>query len=204
MPFSRERPVAGLVVLLDPYEDELAAVVGTALAQERHARDESQLRRRSCQTVILLPSAHGAGCPLSRVRYWIRRHADVVTARRAVVTSRLLRSYGGGMSLWEERAARNEALFREVNDRVEGLHAPTEPRGTADFICECADDSCTTRITVPLDTYERVRSNSRHFLVKPGHEKLHLEEVIESEADFLVVSKNAPDAARIAEETNPR
>ena len=105
------------------------------------------------------------------------------------------------MSIWEERAARNEALFREVNERVEELHADGR---AAEFICECADDTCTVFITVPLETYERVRSNPRHFLVRQGHEMPQLEEVVEECGDFLIVSKTAPAAARIAEETDPR
>jgi hypothetical protein len=35
-----------------------------------------------------------------------------------------------------ERAARNQALFREVNERIEELSTPSYSRG---FICECQD-----------------------------------------------------------------
>ncbi len=59
------------------------------------------------------------------------------------------------MTLWEERAARNEALFREVNERVEDLHDSLASGSSADFVCECADDTCTQRITLPIATYER-------------------------------------------------
>ena len=109
------------------------------------------------------------------------------------------------MSLWEERAARNEALFREVNEAVERLHAAESSGATpAEFICECADDTCTTFIHVPLQIYERVRSNPRHFLVRRGHELPQLEAVVEEGAGFLIVSKETPAAARIAEESDPR
>jgi hypothetical protein len=91
-----------------------------------------------------------------------------------------------------------------VNERVEELHAGARPEATADFICECADDTCTVRITVPLQTYERVRANARHFLVKRGHEVTRLEKVVDDQADFLIVCKNTPAAARIAQETDPR
>ena len=108
------------------------------------------------------------------------------------------------MNVWEERAARNEALFREVNEGIERLHGRESTGASADFICECADDTCTTFVSVPLQTYERVRSDPRQFLVKPGHEKPQLEEIVEEEPQFLIVSKKAPAAARIAEETDPR
>jgi chromosome segregation ATPase len=67
------------------------------------------------------------------------------------------------MSLWEERAARNEALFREVNERVEELHDKLTSGGTAEFVCECADETCTERLALPLATYERVRKSPLSF-----------------------------------------
>ena len=55
------------------------------------------------------------------------------------------------MNLWEERAARNEALFREVNEQVDSL---SERQGSGAeeellFICECSDDRCTERVAAP-------------------------------------------------------
>ena len=108
------------------------------------------------------------------------------------------------MTLWEERAARNEALFREVNERVEDLHDNLASGGSADFVCECADDTCTQRVTLPIATYERVRADPRQFLVAPGHVQLELEHVVAEEAGFVIVRKHGPVAARIAEQTDPR
>jgi hypothetical protein len=108
------------------------------------------------------------------------------------------------MTLWEERAARNEALFREVNERVEELHDGLANGGTADFVCECADETCTRRITVPLAVYEQTRADPHSFLVAPGHMQQELEHVISEEAGYVVVRKHSPVAARIAEQTDPR
>jgi len=103
--------------------------------------------------------------------------------------------------LWVARAAINEALFREVNERIEELHTELEADGSAEqFICECSDPACTERVTVPLDVYERVRANPRRFFVKPGHEERSLERVVERDDGFLVVEKDDPTAARIAEQ----
>ena len=42
-----------------------------------------------------------------------------------------------------DRAARNEALFRRVNERVEDINKAFEPiLGETDFFCECADIDC--------------------------------------------------------------
>jgi hypothetical protein len=108
------------------------------------------------------------------------------------------------MNLWEERTARNEALFRQVNERVEELHDQLASGGTADFVCECPDDTCTARITVPLTTYERVRSDPHLFLVAHDHVRPELEQVVEQGDGFVIVRKDTPTSARIAEQTDPR
>lgn len=107
------------------------------------------------------------------------------------------------MNLTEERAARNEALFREVNERIEELHEASGEKNGA-FVCECGDDACIERLTVPLETYETVRNDPQLFLVAPGHEIPAIERSIEHDPGFVVVRKNSPAAARIAEQTNPR
>ena len=108
------------------------------------------------------------------------------------------------MSLWEERAGRNEALFREVNERVlELVPGGEEKRGSADFVCECSRDDCTERMPVPLAVYEAVRSDPRRFLLLPGHENDRFETVVERTAGYLIVEKEG-SAGRIAERTDPR
>ena len=108
------------------------------------------------------------------------------------------------MTLWGERAARNEALFREVNERVDELHDHLEGGDGAEFVCECGDGMCTQRLAVPLETYERVRSSSVLFLVAPGHEQSGIEEVVERLEGFLIVEKDDPAAAHVADQTDPR
>ena len=107
------------------------------------------------------------------------------------------------MSLWEERAGRNEALFREVNEQMERLgrdwQQPAEPHP---FVCECADEACTDRIAVPSEVYRDVRSEPRRFLVRPGHEQAEIERVITATDDYAVVEKTGV-AAQIAERTAP-
>jgi hypothetical protein len=108
------------------------------------------------------------------------------------------------MSLWEERAARNEALFREVNERIEHLGDQVESGGTSEFVCECADGGCTERIMVPLATYERIRRDPYLFVVAPGHELPELDQVVEPGDRFVIVRKDTPTSSRIAEQTDPR
>jgi hypothetical protein len=107
------------------------------------------------------------------------------------------------MTLWEERAGRNEALFREVNERVEELHEARSGHDVAEFVCECADDSCTERIPVPLQVYEDVRADPRRFIIHPGHQHSELEHVVDADDRFLIVEKHGA-AGRVAAATNPR
>jgi formate-nitrite transporter family protein len=105
-------------------------------------------------------------------------------------------------SLWEQRAARNEALFREVNENIallEERHSTTatEP----EFVCECADADCTERFAVDPATFRRVREQPRFFLVRPGHEDPQLERIVERHRDYLIVEKTG-EAGQVAEQTN--
>ncbi len=105
--------------------------------------------------------------------------------------------------LWVARAAINEALFREVNERVEELHEQLGSDAAEEqFICECSDSSCTERLTVPLEVYAHVREDPRRFLVKPGHEQGSLESIVERRDGFVVVEKDDPVAVRIVEQAS--
>jgi len=108
------------------------------------------------------------------------------------------------LSIWEERAARNEALFREVNERVERLGRDWRVDGEPTrFVCECADGECTETVVVPLDVYEDVRAHPRRFLIRPGHEHGELETIVAQTGDYAVVEKTG-GAGRVAEQTDPR
>lgn len=104
------------------------------------------------------------------------------------------------MSLRKDRIARNEALFREVNERVKDL-VPSE--GGIEFICECGYEECIERVSLTADEYERVRSDPVEFFVKPGHEIPDVEEVVESHDRFLLVRKHVEERD-IAQQTDPR
>lgn len=112
------------------------------------------------------------------------------------------------MSASNERTARvgrNEALFRQVNDRIEDIKdGITGLTGVFDIVCECGNLSCAEQITLTPQAYERARSSPTRFIVKPGHEAEDLEVVVDGGADYHVVEKTPADARQIAEQTNPR
>jgi hypothetical protein len=108
----------------------------------------------------------------------------------------------------ELRRARNETLFREVNERIAELEAG---RGGYDrddslligFVCECAREDCSEMLELTRGQYEAVRNNSRRFLVLPAHEDLDIATLVERHANYVVVEKTG-EAAAVAEEQDPR
>ena len=98
------------------------------------------------------------------------------------------------------RAAKNQSLLREVNERIEHLSAGSR---TIDFACECADDTCTNRVTMTIEEYEEIRADSNSFLVVPGHYDAAVEEVVRERASYVVVAKMGAGGT-VAEELDPR
>jgi len=97
------------------------------------------------------------------------------------------------MSPREERAIRNEALFREVNMHIADLEARVH--GTDELlplVCECARTGCSAPMEVESAIFERVRENPLRYLVVPGHEQLDVESVVELHHRYVVVEKHAP------------
>ena len=96
------------------------------------------------------------------------------------------------------RQARNEALLREVNERVATLDR--SPRtawanGSDErfaFQCECGRaPTCGEQISLTLAEYDEVRSQADRFLVMPGHEEPLIERVVLRDDRYLVVDKVA-------------
>jgi hypothetical protein len=99
----------------------------------------------------------------------------------------------------QRERARNQALFREVNERIEDLALG----GPIEFVCECCDPECTEPLTMRRAEYEAVREHPAYFAVKPGHEVAVVERIVDRQADFWVVEK-AADGREVAERLDPR
>lgn len=103
----------------------------------------------------------------------------------------------------DQRNARNEAIFREINEGIRRGRWPGEEDSISSFRCECASLGCTEMLAVSFREYERVRENPRRFIVAPGHELLNVEVVVEKQPTYLVVQK-VGEAGATAEATDPR
>ena len=90
---------------------------------------------------------------------------------------------------FEDAAARNEEVFRDVNERIEAGADRLQVATPLPFHCECSSASCVERISVAPEDYRRVVEERFQFMVIPGHENGEIERVVAEHADFLVVEK---------------
>ena len=90
----------------------------------------------------------------------------------------------------EERIARNEARFRDINERLEqGMRQVRHAPELLEFVCECGDRDCDALVPLTFAEYEDVRRDSRHFAVRPGHVIPDTERVIATGERFQVIEK---------------
>ena len=99
---------------------------------------------------------------------------------------------------------RNEALFREVNERIEDVGTILAPDDEPMlFLCECDDAACVEKVSATRAEYEAIRAVATQFVVLPGHEDPGVEHVVQQTERFLVVEKEG-QAADEAQEDDPR
>jgi hypothetical protein len=105
----------------------------------------------------------------------------------------------------ERRIAKNEILYRTVNEKIEDLNQAfgilTE---SMVVVCECGDVSCTEQIELDVSIYERVRSEPTLFVILPGHAEPDVESIVEQGDGFEIVRKDRGEAAELATEHDPR
>lgn len=88
------------------------------------------------------------------------------------------------------RIAKNEARFRDINERLEhGLLRIADRDELLEFVCECGERSCAQHVQLTLGEYEGVRRDSRHFAVVPGHVAPETERTISGNQRYEVVEK---------------
>jgi len=103
----------------------------------------------------------------------------------------------------EERLARNEVLFRSVNEAIEQQAIEFGGLDEYEFICECGRTGCLDRVSLTLREYERVRADGTRFFVVPGHQNVEVELVVETQSKFVVVEKDG-HAGIVADLADPR
>jgi len=107
------------------------------------------------------------------------------------------------MQATHPKSARNQLVFREVNERIAELNGGWQDKAVSLFVCECSDQACAESLEVTLAEYEHVRADAARFIVLPGHEQPGVEHVVQGCARFVVVEKDGADAT-VARDANPR
>lgn len=99
----------------------------------------------------------------------------------------------------EVRAARNQSLFRAVNEKIREMNEAFATV-TAEFAiaCECADTHCINTLQIAPADYDEVRAAPRRFAVLPGHVIPEVELVVDETPEYVIVEKIAK-AAELAE-----
>jgi len=108
------------------------------------------------------------------------------------------------MDARQERLARNEALFRDVNERVRAIAAVHgDDNHIYEFYCECSNADCTFQLKGTLAVYEAVRAHPARFVIAPNHSMPEIEKVVEEAEGWWVVEKIG-EPAKLVEDLDPR
>jgi hypothetical protein len=102
-----------------------------------------------------------------------------------------------------ERAALNQSLFREVNERVDEVTGASDSM-LRQLLCECANQDCVAEVSLTKEEYEAVRRWPNHFVVKPGHVYTDFERVVDGEGERYDVVEKFGKAGEVALELDSR
>jgi hypothetical protein len=89
---------------------------------------------------------------------------------------------------WKLRAARNQALFRAINEELRVAARVLDPESLI-IACECADPACVETLEIDAEQYAQIRADPTHFIVLPGHVYSEVERVIVEDDRFQIVEK---------------
>jgi hypothetical protein len=110
------------------------------------------------------------------------------------------------MTEWQDQEARNETVFRDLNEwtREDNDLRLGRDRPSDTYLCECGDRSCTEPIELTPSEYEEIRTEPLRFLIALNHENPDSDTVLLENARFATVEKIYGEPSRIARATDPR
>jgi hypothetical protein len=108
------------------------------------------------------------------------------------------------------RLAKNEALFREVNERISEItqelaSGAPNPELLDGLVCECSDPECLERIgPITIAEYEGIRQDPRRFIIVAGHQAADVENVVDRQPTYWTVEKHEGVPSDVARDRDPR
>jgi hypothetical protein len=105
----------------------------------------------------------------------------------------------------KRRQALNEALMREVNERLAGLDRNAgaswaDADELFEFVCECSLPECEQHVRMTLGEYDGVRAQDDRFALVRGHETGSIERIVRRTDRFVVVDKADAVEAFVADD----
>lgn len=88
-----------------------------------------------------------------------------------------------------ERAARNEEVFRGVNERIEAGAERHRIETAEQFHCECDRSGCFEMIELRPSEYRELLERRYNFVVAVGHADPRVERVSEERDGYWIVEK---------------
>jgi hypothetical protein len=99
--------------------------------------------------------------------------------------------------------ALRQALFREVNERINEIAGDFGLAGGFSILCECASSDCQERIELTRSEYEHLRRLPTRFAVLRGHDIPAVERIVQENERFVTVEK-FDDSGITATRLDPR
>ncbi len=100
-----------------------------------------------------------------------------------------------------QRFARNQVLFRAVNERIKDVGDGFGLDDGAEFVCECSNVDCTARVVLTGVEYEGLRADPRQFFIAVGHFQPLVARVVSEGERYWVVETLPGEPTAIAERT---
>ena len=107
------------------------------------------------------------------------------------------------MDARQKRMTQNEALFREINERVQDVADSLEVESVREYFCECANADCTFHVMLTRSQYESVRTDPTQFDVLPQHFTPEVETMVGEFDGYWLVRKTG-EAGDYVESIDPR
>ena len=111
--------------------------------------------------------------------------------------------YPGGVDDRERRLAQNEALFREVNERVEAVAHRLGPASRTSSSASARTPTAPSESCSHWPPTSASASDPKQFVVLPDHYTPEIEDLVVEEDSYWVVRKSG-DAGEYVEHLDPR
>ena len=154
------------------------------------AREHGAADRVRLQASLGLRQCSGMTPGGGRERRFYARHTRVVDHRAPASVCEQSGQLGYLLGMdFAERAARNESVFRDVNERIEQGAEMHSIETVERFHCECDQEGCFERVRMRPDEYRAVLERRYCFVTVPAHADPRVERVVERCDDFWIVEK---------------